>query len=617
MFPVRRGLSLFLLVSLLCALLHFPQTVNAQDLVASEDVGGGSSVFVFRESRKKPQARSASGRLVLGEGIGGGAGAGAGGGGSARARSARSNAQIAAAAKKKRDAAIAARKRAAVIAARNKQIALSNTLTAKAEGFLDNNQTDLAITNFRDALVKNPKNTRATDGLSNALTAKGIEVAGDTNNEAALTFFNEAVKVDKQNDVAYAKLGAIYDAKGQKDQATVNYEKALAINPEFSTLYPPLGLLYMDAGEIAKAENALQKADAAKLDTVDVRFLRGLVFFKNNQNDAALAAFEQTLELDSRYAAALYYKGQTFDRLGRQDLAIAAYKQTLEIAPTFGPAAFDMGVGYYNAGDYNNAAVAYQTAVQIDQNNYQAHANLASTYRQLDRCPDANPEYKLASNGIKTADLYSEWGYCLGKANQWDDSVAQLKKASEISPNAIDNSNVGWAYYNSGNSKAAEKNDAAAKADYDLAKSYSQKATEQDPKLDAAYLNLGSSHNKLGEFQLAVSVLKTVLGRNGNWLIATNQLGVGYRGMNDLVNAVATFKQAVNLDGNNTFGLYGLGEAYYASGNKKEAKKINDRLRKLDPSLATRLDNIISGKVLIDATKQKIEQKIPKPRLPF
>jgi hypothetical protein len=34
-------LSLFLLVSVLCAFLHVSQIVNGQDLIASEDVGGG------------------------------------------------------------------------------------------------------------------------------------------------------------------------------------------------------------------------------------------------------------------------------------------------------------------------------------------------------------------------------------------------------------------------------------------------------------------------------------------------------------------------------------------------------------------------------------------------
>ncbi len=606
MICVRRNLSLFLSISVFVSLLPLPGRVSAQDLVATEDVAGGSSVFVFRESRKKPQSRSGGGRAILSDGNSGGA----------RVRRAMSNAQIAVIAAKRRQAAIEARKRAAVAAA-NRKIKLSNTLTVKAEEFLDNNQTDSAISNYRAALVQNPKNMRASEGLSNALTAKGIETAGDTNNEAALVYFNEAVKFDKQNDVAYAKMGAIYEAANQKDKATANYEKALAINPEYTTIYPQLGLLYMDAGEIAKAETYLQKSDAAGTDTVETRFLHGLINFKNNKNPEALAAFDRTLELDSRFAQAQYYRGQTLDRLGQPDQAIGAYKQALEITPSYAPASFDLGVAYYNQGDYNNALVAYQNTIKIEPDNAQAHANLASTYRQLERYPEANAEYKLASVSIKNADLYSEWGYCLGKTNEWDKSVARLKTAEEMSPQAIDNSNVGWAYYNAGNSFAAEKNDAAAKENYTLAKSYSQKATEQDPKLAAAFLNLGSTHNKLGEFQLAVNVLKTALGLNKNWLIATNQLGLGYRGMNDLVNAVATFKQAVDLDGNNTFGLYNLGEAYNASGNKKEAKKVNDRLKKLDPKLAAALDNVIAGKV-IDATKQKIEQKVPKtPKLPF
>jgi len=611
MFRFKRQLSLFLSISAFLSVLPCPITVKAQDLVATEDVAGGSSVFVFRASRKAPQARSGGGRAILGEGIGGG-------GGVAQARSARSNAQIAAAEQKRRIAAVAARKRAAAIAAANRKVKLSNTLTAKAEGFLDNNQTDTAIATYRDALVQNPKNSRASEGLSNALTAKGIETAGDSNNQSALVYFNEAVKLDKQNDVAYAKIGAIYDAIGQKDKATANYEKALTINSEYTMLYPSLGLLYMDSGDIAKAESYLQKSEAAGIDSVETRFLRGLSHFKNNRNAEALAAFDRALELNSRSAEALYFRGQTLDRIGQPDQAIAAYRQTLEISPIFGPASFDLGVHYYNKGDYSNAAVAYQNAVKIDQNNYQAHANLASTYRQLERYPEANVEYQLASNGIRTADLYNEWGYCLGKTNEWDKSVEKLKIASELSPNAVDNSNVGWAYYNAGNAKAAEKNEAAAKQDYENAKAYSQKANEQDPKLDAPYVNLGASHNKLGEFQLAVNILKTVLGFRSNWVIATNQLGIGYRGMNDLVNAVATFKQAVNIDANNTFGLFNLGESYYASGNKKEAKKINDKLKKLDPSLAATLDNVISGKVLIDATKQKIDQKVPKvPKLPF
>jgi tetratricopeptide (TPR) repeat protein len=600
MFLARRYISLVLALSTVFAVLPRPTAVKAQDLVATEDIAGGSSVFVFHGSRKKPQARSNAKGAALGIG---------------RSRGVRANAQIAAAVRKRRTAALAKPREAVARAARRE--ALSNTLAAKADGFLEKNQTDLAITNYRAAIVQNQKNKRAADGLSNALTAKGIDAAGENNDASAIPYFEEAVKWDAQNDAAYAKLGALYDSKGERDKAAADYQKAIAINPEYSLLYAPLGIDYIDLGEITKADDALNKSDAAGVDNTDSRYLRGLVAFHQNDNAKALAAFDKTLELDGRFAEAQYYRGQTLDRMGKSAEAIDAYKSTLAIAPSFSPASFDLGVAYYNAGDYKDAEVAYKETIQNDPANAQAHANLASTYRQEEKFPEANTEYRAASTGIKNADLYSEWGYCLGKTSEWDKSVARLKTAEEMRPTAIDNSNVGWAYYNAGNSFAAAKNDAAAKTDYEQSKAYSQKAVDQDPKLDAAYVNLGATHNALGEYQAAVQVLNTVVGFRPNWLIAVNQLGVGYRGANDLVNAVATFKRAVDIDGQNTFGLYNLSEAYYASGNKKEAKKVNERLRKIDPTLSARLDNVLAGRA-IDAAKQKIEQKVPRvPRIPF
>jgi tetratricopeptide (TPR) repeat protein len=116
---------------------------------------------------------------------------------------------------------------------------------------------------------------------------------------------------------------------------------------------------------------------------------------------------------------------------------------------------------------------------------------------------------------------------------------------------------------------------------------------------------------------IGLSFSFTALGLHRDWVIATNQLGLSYRGLGDLTNAIATFKRVVDLEGQSTLGLFNFGEAYFASGNKKEAKKINDRLRKLDPTLATRLDNIISGKVVVDAARQKVQQKVKVPRIPF
>jgi tetratricopeptide (TPR) repeat protein len=594
----RTAFSVLSLSSIILTNLVCPSRASGQDLVANEDLAGGSSVFVFKEGRKKPQSHS--GARVRSR--------------SDRGRASRIGAQASAAAKRRQAAALARRK--PVVRTGDRKAALSATLTQKAEGFLDKNQIDLAITNFRDALVQDPKNLRASEGLSNALTAKGIDAAGDNNNSAATPYFEEAAKLDPKNDVAFARLGAIYDAAGDGDKAIANYEKAVALNPEYKELYPTLGIAYVQRGDIAKGQEELTNSEKAGVQNADLDFLRGVIAFKNNRDTEALAAFDK-VDKETHWAESQYYRGQILARQGKKDEAVAQYRGALQTDPTFAPAAFDLGVEEYNAGDYKGAEAAYKTAVQNDPNNYQAHANLASTYRQEEQYPAANAEYKTASTGINESGLYSEWGYCLGKTNDWDKATARLNTASQMTPTAVDTSNQGWGYYNAGKSQSVAKNDAQAKADFELARGFSERAVSLDPRLDAAYLNLGATQNALGLFQLAVQTLTTALGLHGNWVIALNELGYGYRGSGDFAHAISTYQLAVNNDPKNVFGLFGLSESFFASGDKKNAKKVADQLRKVDPSVAAKLDLVITGKV-IDATTQKVKQKVPKvPRFPF
>jgi superkiller protein 3 len=607
----KQSLTKSIFSSIVVFSLHLSSIfVFPQDLVAAEDIsGGGQSVFVFRKSRKEPQEKAAARGLRAG-------------GGRVRVSKAKYETHVAVNRKRRADQAKANQALVAKNRARqqrNARIAASTALVAKADGQLMNGQIDPAIASYREALKNNPQNADAKLGLSDALAAKGIEVAGDTNNAAAAPFLEEAVALDSNNDVAYAKLGEVYDAKNDAGKARLNYEKALQINPDFTTLYVPIGVSYLDGGEIQKAEYSMQNAEKRGVADAEFFNLKGMVLYRQNKPAEALKAFEKALALDSRNATAKYYRGAIFDKLNQPDQSIAAYKETVAMDPGYAAAWFDLGVMYYNRGDYPNATSAYKEAIRIDPDFYQAHANLASTYRQLERFADANAEYKLAEVGIKdNADLYLEWGYCLGKTNEWDKAVARLDQAKKLSPTAIDDSNLSWAYYNSAQVDKQNKKDAEANAKLLKSKESSQAAVQKDPKLDAAYLNLGSTNNALGDFEAAVAALNVALSLRSDWVIAINQLGIGYRGMNNLTAAIQQFNRVVTLDKDNVQGLFNLGSAQFASGDKKGAKKTQERLKKLNPALATSLGNILDGKAVVDDAKRKIESKVPKvPRIPF
>ena len=572
--------------------------VYATDLVGSDDLAGGASVFVFRESRKKPQERA------------GGSVSGGGGGGSTVSYRAKVNAQIAASRKKK--AAAAKAKQTQLAAARKRErvakLKQSNTFAAKGETLLETGDSGGAVTAFRESIKLNAKNTAAIQGLSDALTAKGIEVGGADYNEAAVVYYTEAVKLDPRNEVAFTKLGETHGAKGRNALALANYEKALAIDPALSSLYMPVGLAYVEAGDAVKADFYLSKAEASGADGADARFARGVLLYKQDKNDEALAVFDRIAAAEPLNSGAQYQRAVILAKMGQDKKSADAYKDTLRIDPNNAMAWFDTGVIHYNKGEYNEALNAYQNVVRIDNTNYKAHANLASTYRQLERFADANASYKLAEPGYKTdPDLYSEWGFCLGKTNEWGKAAAKLETARTLSPNAVDYTNLGWAYYNQAQIDKQNKREAEAQANYALAKTNHQKAVELDPKLDAAYLNLGSANNGLGDYDGAVAALNTANTLKPDWVIALNQLGLGYRGQNNLKAAIDQFSRVTALDSNNIFGLFNLGEAYNANGNKKEAKRTQDKLKKLSPEFANRLGNIFSGKI-----NTIIDGKIPK-----
>ena len=90
--------------------------------------------------------------------------------------------------------------------------------------------------------------------MSEALVVKGDETLERTGAQNAAALYEESLKLNDKNAAAYASLAEIYDEQNQNDKALANYEKALALSPELTELYAPVGILYMQKGEIAKAE---------------------------------------------------------------------------------------------------------------------------------------------------------------------------------------------------------------------------------------------------------------------------------------------------------------------------------------------------------------------------
>ncbi|MFN6963026.1 MAG: tetratricopeptide repeat protein [Pyrinomonadaceae bacterium] len=613
-----RRIHHFLVSALLVfTLLTLPLQATAQGVVEVAGIGGDSSVFVFRKTSATPVRTMVRTRAVRTK--------------EDRIETARRvSRQYVALAKVKprrsREKPVDPENLPSAI--RLKQMSkeeASKLFAGVGEYYIDSNDSNFAIRFFREAVALDPANPVAPKGLSEALSLKGSELLVKDQQDEAKTYFDEALKYNPTNAVAYYGLGEIYANRaaaslaGSPDddsRSIANYEKALQFDKDLTEIYTPLGILYYQSGQIAKADEMLTKAVAADPDSAIAQYFLGLVRFSQNRNTDALAAFQRATALQANYAEAYYYTGETLDRLGRTAEAVPMFEKALAAKPKYFEAQFSLGNAYYELKQWPAAVDAYEKAVRLKNDSIQTYINLGDAYRELKDYEKAESRYNLAVAFLErdknfdkydAADTYSKIGYVIAQQCpiniskfmpcRWETATRSLEKAAALTGDNVDYANLGWAYYNAAKRDAEENRPAAAREKLEKAKLNLQRAVAADSKfLNAPLSTLGMALNDLGEYSTAAEVLKRVVKAQPNWSWAYNQLGIAYYGMKDHKNAIQTFRTATERDPNFAMGWYYLARAHFDSGNTGEAKKAYQRLRKLNANmLADRLDRETNG----------------------
>lgn len=465
-------------------------------------------------------------------------------------------------------------------------------------------EMDLSIVAYRNAIKLDAKNQNAKLGLSDSLTGKAAEFLEADKLLDAEELLKEAIALNSQNSAAFAGLGEYYDAIGDdnesKANAIKNFEKALLIDKDLTEIYAPLGIFYYKLGDIVKADGYLTKAVETNPADAETQYYLGLVRYKQTRFNDAETAFRQAIKLyenspdvgklSQNIADAHFYLGEIYDILNRTDDAFTEYEEATKLNPKYVEALFEMGVINYNRGNYAEAVNNYKKVTQLKNDNWEGYSNLGDAYRKLGKYGDAEGVYRIATQFIKNdAELYSSYGFVLGAQSKWDGAITTLNSAISKSPNVLDYTNLGWAYYNSAQADLKANRQTEATAKLKLGRDALQKAVALKPDFAPPYLNLGITLTDLGEYQASVEALKRGTELRKNWIDAHNELGIAYRKLNDFENAAKQFQKTVEIDDKYASGYFNLGEAEVMRGNIKAAQNAHDKLKKLNLLYANNL----------------------------
>ncbi len=572
------------------------------DLVTSTDISGGSSIFVFRDSRKAKKSNFVARR-------------------SSKARRSASQKRATRRNVVSQSRTVAKRYRSRrnintitpeefrkvdIQLARKSPQDASKIFAGAAEYFLEKESDNQKAAEYLEQAIElDPTNVDAKLAFSELSVTIGNEalddmtLSPDMRRKKALGYFKQAVDNDPKNALAFVGLGQVYDDQNDDENARINYETALGLDQSLSEVKAALGFLYYGEGRIDEADTLIEEALDSGEDSAEIQYFLGLIRYKQGDDKAAEAALYKSISIDPGNSEAYYYMGAVLNRMGDANAAIEALKKATELDPKFVNAWFDLGVTYYNTEQYRNAIDTFNKADAENTNGddelrriyAETFANLAETYRQIGEYENAITKYRLAVSLIKDdADLYSTFGFVLGKKGSGKDAITNFEKAVEVNPDTVNYANLGWALMQSAIDNHSLRYFDREKVDLERAKVALAQAVAMDGNNVAAQLNLGSVLNDLGQSRDAVASLERANSLRKDWLPVVYELGEAYFANGDYDNAARQFSQAIKIDNNFVYAYFNLGRAEHMRGRKKEAKKAQDELRKRNARLADTLE---------------------------
>lgn len=605
--PMRLGLAV---VAATCASL-----AAAQDIVPVSDIGGGTSVFVFRGA-----SRSVAKKFVSQAG-------------SRRTKSDRIETSRKVANQYSTLAKTAPRRtRTDVVNPDDPRLAKIKTMPKEeasilfsgvGEYYMDRDNYDQAIDVFREAIDLDSTNSVARSGLSEALALKGNKLLVQDQFPIARKFFEEALIYNERNAPAYFGLAEVLTELDQNTAAAANYEKALQFDKDLTEIYVPLGILYFQAGDIPKADSLLNKAVAIDANDAQSQYYVGLVRTAQGRDREALAAFNKAKALDPKMAEAFYNSGEANARLNNNREAVVDFERAISLRSNYFEALFGLGSAYFELGDYPKSIDAYERAKRLRNDNAEVAANLGDVYRQTGDFNKAETNYNLAGLFFErqkdfatnketreiAAETYNKVGYAIAKqcelnvrmgvSCKWDAAVRSLEKAVAISDNPTNLGNLGWTLHNAGKADIQNGRTAQGREKILRARDLLKRAIDANPpQIEGPLLNLGMAYTDLGENKAAIETFKKVIQKEPKWVFALNELGIAYLNDGNAKEAIAQFKKAVARDDKFAAAYFNLAKAEFKNGNLGEAKKAHAKLRSLGRTdLATKLEVETGGVV--------------------
>ncbi|MDB2608737.1 tetratricopeptide repeat protein [Paracoccaceae bacterium] len=349
--------------------------------------------------------------------------------------------------------------------------------------------------------------------------ARSLEKKGER--AKAKKLYHEILNAFPQNKNARNSLkllskSDLNDEKAKPPQSSINYLVDLYNSHDMSKLltetgtlihkYPKSYELWNFLGVANRSLNNVNAALEAFEQTVELNPAYaegfnnlGVLFKKTNQLKRAVEAYKKAILLKPDYATAYNNLGNVFQEQGRTDNAYEAYKKAISLRPDYATAWNNFSVALKDRGDLEESIKAVKTAIQINPNYAEAHNTLGVVLNRFGEFSEAVGAYKVAiSLKPDNAEAYNNIANSLQKLGQLEQAIEYLKKALSLNPRFAEAFNSLGNIFNEQN-KLKQAFEAY------------EKSVSINPDYADAWNNIGNNLKAQGKIEEAINAYKSVL----------------------------------------------------------------------------------------------------------
>ena len=254
--------------------------------------------------------------------------------------------------------------------------------------------------------------------------------------------------------------------------------------------------------------------------------------------------------------------GAIFKQTGRLQESLIVNQKAVELVQNDAEAHSNLGTALQELGRLEDAEASYKKAIAIKPDLAEAHYNLGITLKELGRLEDAEASYKKAIS-IKPdlAEAHNNLGITLQELGRLEDAEASYKKAISIKPAYAEaHSNLGITLKELGRLEDAED-------------SY-KKAIAIKPDYAEAHYNFGNMLTELGRLEHAEESYRKAIAIKPDYAEAYINLGNTLKELGRLDDAEKSYKKVVTLKPDFAGGLYNLGISLYETGRYDQAGEL-------------------------------------------